>query len=95
MDYTKQVTINTTGVDLLEFTVDVLENANVKADADWYLFFNSVQGNGYKVLANSVVELSHRDYSNKAKMARKRVRILGLVSAGTTTAYVAYQGGGI
>lgn len=91
-DFTKQQTLNTVGDDVLEFDTADIENASIKADADWLLYYNSLQGNGYKVLSGVSLSITHQDYSPEAKAEHKRTRILAKVAAGTTTAYVMYQG---
>lgn len=90
MDYTKQITVDTTGTDLIEFDAAKIQFANIKADSDWLLFFNSLQGNGYKVLSGVAIAFTHRDYTEEAKAQHKKTRVLGKVAAGSTTAYVAY-----
>jgi hypothetical protein len=91
VDVTKQVTLTTTAVELVRFTADQVDNLNIKADADWLLYYGSGQGDGYKVLNGASLAMTWEDFSPESVEQRKLIQIFAKVSAGSTTAYVSFQ----
>ncbi len=91
-DYTRQVTLGTAAVELIEFSVTDMDNVTIIADADWLLFLNGASGSGFKVLANSAVEIDLMHFNPKSIAEGRHLRVLGKVAAGSTTAYVSYMG---
>ena len=94
-DFTRQISITTSGGEIVGFDVSDIQTLLIISDTDFQLYTGrNVEGNGAAIKANQAVTLGHQDFDDLEKRRHTKKMLSGKTAAGTATVSVMYMGRG-